>query len=231
MSSTAAPRSLPSTAQRASLLYRELIGKKAAMALSGVVLFGYVIGHMAGNLQIFMGRQKINDYAKFLHSTPSLLWGTRTLLLIAVAVHIYTGLSLAARAKAARPVAYRVKGARQPNIAARTMVLSGLVIGAFVVYHLLHLTVGSVHPNFVDLDPYDNLVTGFRVTPVAIAYIISVALLGVHLYHGAWSMFQSLGLSHPRYTPALKTFAAAISVVLVAGFCAVPISIMTGVIH
>jgi succinate dehydrogenase / fumarate reductase, cytochrome b subunit len=231
MSSTAAPSSLSTRAQRVALFYRDLVGKKIAMALSGVVLFGYVIGHMAGNLQIFLGRQKLNDYAAFLHGTASLLWGTRILLFISVVVHIYTGVALVLHSRAARPVGYRVKGQRLPNIAARRMALTGAVVAAFIVYHLLHLTVGSVHPSFVPLDPYDNLVNGFRVTPVAIAYVVAVCLLGMHLYHGAWSMFQSVGISHPRYSPALKKFAAAMSILLVVGFSSVPLAVMTGLVR
>lgn len=231
MSSTAAPSSLPTRAQRVALFYRDLVGKKFAMALSGVVLFGFVIGHMAGNLQVFLGREKINDYAVSLHSSAPLLWGLRIVLFISVVVHAYTGVTLAQLSRAARPVRYQVKGQRHPNVAARTMLLSGLVVAAFIVYHLLHLTTGTLHPEFVHLDPYDNLVNGFRVTPVAIAYLVSVSLLGLHLYHGAWSMFQSVGISHPRYSPALKRFAAAISVLLVVGFSSVPIAIMTGLVR
>ncbi|AUX25368.1 succinate dehydrogenase [Sorangium cellulosum] len=231
MSSTAAPSTLPSRAQRVALFYRDLVGKKFAMALSGVIFFGYVIGHMAGNLQIFMGRQKINDYAAFLHGTPSLLWGTRIVLLLAFIVHVYTGITLAQHSRAARPVRYQVKGQRHPNVAARTMLLSGLVVGAFIVYHLLHLTTGTVHPDFVPLAPYENLVNGFQQTPVAIAYIVAVSLLGLHLYHGAWSMFQSMGVSHPRYTPVLRKLAVVSSILLVVGFSSVPLAVMTGLVR
>lgn len=226
MSSTAAP----TKPQRIALFYQDYVGKKIAMALSGLILFGYVIAHMTGNLQIFMGREQINAYARTLHASSGLLWTARTVLLIAVGIHIYTGLSLAAKSRAARPVVYKVKGQRHPNLAGRTMVLSGAVIGAFVVFHLLHLTTGTVHPAFVDLEPYDNMVNAFRVPAVAIAYIVSVFLLGVHLYHGAWSMFQSVGFNHPRYTPALRRFAAVFAFLLVIGFSSVPIAVLTGLV-
>jgi succinate dehydrogenase / fumarate reductase, cytochrome b subunit len=233
MSSTAAPSNLPSRSERVAVFYRDLVGKKFAMALSGVVLFGFVIGHMAGNLQVFLGRQKMNDYAAFLHGTPALLWGTRITLFIAVLVHIYTGVTLAQRSREARPVRYQVYRSRQqrPNVAARTMILSGLVLAAFIIYHLLHLTVGVAHTDFVPLAPYENLVTAFRSVPVAIAYIVSVSLLGLHLFHGAWSMFQSLGISHPRLTPALKRFAAAMSLLLVVGFSSVPLAVLIGLVR
>ena len=226
MSTTAAP----ANTQRIALFYQDYVGKKVAMAVSGLVLFGYVVGHMAGNLQIFMGREQINAYARTLHASAALLWGVRILLLLAVGVNIYTGLALAAKSRAARPVAYKVKGQRHPNLAGRTMVLSGLVIGAFVVFHLLHLTTGTVHPQFVHLDPYDNMVKGFQVPAVAISYLVAVFLLGVHLYHGAWSMFQSVGINHPRYTPALRKFAAVFAFLLVVGFSSVPIAVLTGLV-
>lgn len=221
----------PSTSQRIALFYGDFVGKKVAMAFSGVVLFGYVIAHMLGNLQIFLGRARLNAYAEALHASAALLWTVRVVLLVAVAVHFYTGLSLAGASRAARPVAYRVKGQRRPNLAARTMVLSGLVIGAFVVFHLLDLTIGTVHPGFIPLNPYDNMVHGFQVPAVAIAYVVAVCLLGLHLYHGAWSMFQSVGVSHPRYTPALKRFAATIAVVLAVGFSTVPLSVLLGFVR
>ncbi|WP_437597435.1 succinate dehydrogenase cytochrome b subunit [Sorangium sp. So ce590] len=231
MSPTAAPSTLPTRAQRVALFYRDLVGKKFAMALSGVVFFGFVIGHMAGNLQVFLGRQKFNDYAAFLHGTPSLLWGTRLVLLAALIVHVYTGVSLALHSRAARPIRYQVKGQRHPNLAARTMLLSGGVLAAFIVYHLLHLTTGTLHPDFVPLDAYDNVVKGFSSAPVAIAYMVSMGLLALHLYHGAWSMFQSMGLSHPRYTPALKKFAAASSILLAVGFSSIPLAVLFGLVR
>ncbi|WP_437294363.1 succinate dehydrogenase cytochrome b subunit [Sorangium sp. So ce426] len=231
MSPTAAPSTLPARAQRAATFYRDLVGKKIAMALSGVIFFGFVIGHMTGNLQVFLGREKINDYAAFLHGTPSLLWGTRIVLLASLIVHVYTGVTLAQHSRAARPVPYQVKGQRRPNVAARTMLLSGGVLAAFIVYHLLHLTTGTVHPDFVPLDAYDNVVKGFGSAPAAIAYVVAMGLLALHLYHGAWSMFQSVGFSHPRYTPALKKLAAASSILLFVGFSSVPLAVLFGIVR
>jgi succinate dehydrogenase / fumarate reductase cytochrome b subunit len=111
------------------------------------------------------------------------------------------------------------------------MMWSGPIIGAFVIFHLLHLTTGTVHPDFVPLDAYDNVVIGFSVIPAAIAYVVAMVLVGFHLSHGIWSMFQSLGFSHPRYTPMIKAFAAVFSWILVAGFVAVPIAVLTGVVR
>jgi succinate dehydrogenase / fumarate reductase cytochrome b subunit len=227
MSSTAAASS---PTQRFTLFYREYLGKKIAMALSGVVLFGYVVVHMLGNLQIFMGRERINAYAASLHSSALVLWGARAVLLVAVVVHAYTGLWLAQQSRAARPVRYQVNGQRYPNWAGRTMVLSGVVIGAFVVFHLLHLTTGTVHPSFVELKPYENMVSGFRMPIVALFYVLSVVLLGLHLYHGVWSMFQSVGVSHPRYTPVLKKASIFFAFLLAVGFSTVPLAVLLGLV-
>lgn len=231
MSTSAAP----SSAQRLAVFYREYIGKKIAMALSGVILFGYVVIHMAGNLQIFAGREKINDYAAQLHSSAPLLWGARAVLLAAVVIHAYTAISLARQARAARPDGYRRKGERHPNLPARTMVMSGLVLAAFIVFHLLHLTVGVIDSRFKELKPYDNMAAGFQWgaagAVVALFYVVSVVLLGSHLYHGAWSMFQSLGISHPRYTPKIKAFAAVFAFVLTVGFSSVPLAFLFGLVR
>lgn len=227
--STTAPTS---HAERLALFYREYVGKKIAMALSGVVLFGFVIGHMAGNLQIFLGREKINAYAETLHSNAALLWGVRGVLLLAVVVHAYTGIWLWKQSRDARPQRYHKPGQRYPNLAGRTMALSGIVIGAFVVFHLLHLTAGTFNPTlpFADLRPYENMVAGFRFPLVALFYVVAVLMLGLHLYHGAWSMFQSVGISHPRYTPTIKRLAVLFAFVLAVGFAAVPLAVMLGLV-
>ncbi|HSN99207.1 MAG TPA: succinate dehydrogenase cytochrome b subunit, partial [Candidatus Nanopelagicales bacterium] len=193
--------------------------------------FGYVVIHMAGNLQIFAGPEQINAYAAQRHRSAPLLWGARVVLLVAVGVHIYTGISLSVQARRARPEGYRKKGQRYPNLPARTMLLSGVVLLAFIVFHLLHLTVGVVHPQFAELRPYENMVTGFRTPVVALFYVLSVVLLGAHLFHGAWSMFQSLGINHPRYTPKLRAFAAIFAFVLTVGFATVPLAVLFGAVR
>ncbi|MFN0165745.1 MAG: succinate dehydrogenase cytochrome b subunit [Bryobacteraceae bacterium] len=207
------------------------IGKKAVMAVTGVILFGFVTGHMIGNLQIYLGPEKLDAYAKALHSLPGLLWGVRLALLAAVGLHILASVQLTKQSWAARPVGYRKKEAMAASYAARTMRWSGPIIAAFIVYHLLHFTVGSAHPHFQELQVYRNVVTGFQVIPVSIAYIVAMILLGMHLNHGLWSMFQSLGISHPRYTPKFKVFAQVFSAVIVIGNCSIPISIMTGLVR
>jgi len=210
--------------------YDSTIGKKAIMALTGLILFGFLIAHMAGNLQVFLGQAVMNHYAETLHGTPELLWVARSILLISVLLHIWASIQLTAVKSAARPIAYVKPGNVQATWASRTMMLSGPVIGAFVVGHLLHLTTGTIHPKFVELHAYENVVLGFSNPIASVLYIIAMILVGFHLSHGIWSLFQSLGFSHPQYTPKLKAFAAVFSWILIAGFISVPIAVLTGIV-
>jgi succinate dehydrogenase / fumarate reductase, cytochrome b subunit len=216
---------------RATRFYESTIGKKAIMAVTGLILFGFLIAHMLGNLQIFLGPSVMNHYAETLHGNPALLWTARTVLLISVVLHIWASIQLSMIKKEARPIAYVKRANVISSWASRSMMLSGPIIAAFVVFHLLHLTTGTIHPQFVELHAYENLVTGFLVVPFAIAYIVVMILIGFHLSHGIWSMFQSMGLNHPRYTPLVKKFAAVFSWILIAGFISVPIAVLTGLVR
>jgi succinate dehydrogenase / fumarate reductase cytochrome b subunit len=215
---------------RVARFYESTIGKKAIMAVTGLILFGFLIAHMLGNLQIFLGPAAMNHYAETLHGNPPLLWTARTVLLISAALHIWASIQLSIIKKQARPVGYVKRENISSTWASRSMMLSGPIIAAFIIFHLLHLTTGTIHPQFVPLHAYENLVTGFLVIPFALAYIIVMALIGFHLSHGIWSMFQSMGMNHPRYTPMIKKFAAIFSWVLVAGFISVPIAVLTGLV-
>lgn len=208
-------------------------GKKAVMAVTGVILFGFVIGHLAGNLQIFEGREKINAYGKFLHSLGELLWPVRLVLIGAVILHITATVQLALAKKRARPVGYSRKQAISSSYASRTMYWSGPIVLAFIIFHLLQFTAGYVHPEavYVQDDIFHNVVSGFRVWWVSLWYIFAISLLGMHLRHGIWSMFQSLGLNHPRHTPILKSAAFFIAILIVLGYISIPISILAGVVH
>jgi succinate dehydrogenase / fumarate reductase, cytochrome b subunit len=210
--------------------YDSVIGKKVVMAVTGLILFGFVVVHMLGNLQIYLGPQAINRYAELLRVSPGLLWGARLVLLGAVGLHILTALQLAKRKMDARPQGYQKYTPTTSSYASRTMLWSGPILAAFIVYHLLHLTVGSAHGDFREMQVYHNVVSGFRVIPVSIAYIVAMAALGIHMHHGVWSLFQSLGVAHPRYTPLLKRFAAAAAVVVVAGNISIPVSVMLGIL-
>jgi succinate dehydrogenase / fumarate reductase, cytochrome b subunit len=216
---------------RVARFYDSTIGKKAIMAVTGLILFGYLIAHMLGNLQIFLGSDVLNQYAEALHANPPLLWTVRVILMVSVILHIWASVSLAKLKSDARPVAYVKRANVNSSWASRTMMLSGPIVAAFVVFHLLHLTTGTVHPQFVPLRPYENLVTGFLVVPIALAYTVVMIFIGFHLSHGIWSMFQSMGFSHPRYTPLIKKVAAIFSWVLIAGFISVPLAVLAGLVR
>ncbi len=222
---------------RAVRFYEAPIGKKAVMAATGLILFGYVVGHLLGNLQIYSSdHDQINRYAAFLHdpSRASLLWGVRALLLLSVVLHIVAAVQLWAQNRAARPLSYARKNNVPAAYAARTMIWSGPIIAAFVVFHVLHLTVGSVLP-LQELGPNQpnvraNVIAGFQHPAVAGFYILAMLLLCLHLYHGVWSMFQSVGVNHPRYTPGLKRFAAICAVLIAAGNISIPVAVMAGLL-
>jgi succinate dehydrogenase / fumarate reductase cytochrome b subunit len=207
-------------------------GKKAVMAVTGAVMFVFVIGHLAGNLQVFEGPEKLNQYGKLLHDLGELLWPVRIVLLLCVALHIIATVQLALVKKRARPVGYSAKKAIASSYASRTMYWSGPIVLAFIIFHLLHLTAGYVHPGseFIEGDVYHNVVSGFQVWWVSVWYIFSIVLLGLHLRHGLWSAFQSLGMNHPRHTPILKSSAWVIAVAITLGYISIPISVLLGVV-
>jgi len=207
-------------------------GKKVIMAITGFILLLFVLGHMIGNLQVFEGPERLNAYGRFLRLEPVLLWAVRVSLLVSVLLHIWASVGLAVRKMKARPIDYAKRDNVGSDYASRTMYWSGPIILAFVIYHLLHLTTGTIHPGgeFVEGDVYHNVVAGFQVWYVSAWYIFSMVLLGLHMRHGAWSMFQSLGINHPRHTPVLKAVAAVFAVVVVAGYISIPVSILLGLV-
>jgi succinate dehydrogenase / fumarate reductase cytochrome b subunit len=207
-------------------------GKKVVMAVTGVIMFGFVVGHMLGNLQMYEAPEHINAYGHFLHNLGELLWLERGLMLLAIALHITATIQLALRSKAARPVGYARRQAINSSYASRTMYWSGPIVLAFLIFHLLQFTAGYLHPQaqFVAGDVYHNVVSGFQVWWVSAWYIFAVSLLGLHLRHGLWSMFQSVGLGHPRLTPYLRTAARVIAILIVLGYISIPISVFLGFI-
>lgn len=207
------------------------VGRKMVMAVTGVILFGFVVGHMLGNLQIYLGPEKINHYAALLKSTGGMLWAVRLGLLVAVGLHIWAATMLTLTSWSARPQGYRVVESRGSTYASRTMRWGGPILGFFIVYHLLHLTVGSAHPGFSHEDVFANVVRGFSVWWVSAAYIVAMLALGLHLYHGAWSMFQTVGLNHPRYDPLIRVFATVFAVAIVVGNISIPVAVLSGVVH
>jgi succinate dehydrogenase / fumarate reductase cytochrome b subunit len=216
--------------RRGERFYSSTVGKKAVMAVSGCILFLFVIGHLIGNLQIYEAPEKIDNYSRLLHSMPALLWGARITLLVMAVLHIWSSVQLAVRNFDARPAGYVKKKPAGSSYASRTMYWSGPIILAFVIYHLLDFTFGAVNPNFQEGRVHDNVVASFQLIPVSAFYIFAMVLLCMHLYHGLWSMFQSLGMNHPRYTPILKRCAGAIAILIAAGNISIPVSVMAGLV-
>jgi succinate dehydrogenase / fumarate reductase, cytochrome b subunit len=217
---------------RAPSFWASTVGKKIVMAITGVVLFGFVIAHLAGNLQVFEGPAKLNAYGAFLHSIGELLWPARIILLLCVTLHIVATVQLALRKKAARPVGYSRKKAIASSYASRTMYWSGPIVLAFIIFHLLHLTAGYIQPGaaYIEGDVYHNVVSGFQVWWVSLSYIVAISLLGMHLRHGLWSLFQTLGFLQAQHLAALKKAAFVIAWLIVLGYISIPISVLLGLV-
>ena len=223
----------PRTVLRPSLVvafWDSTVGKKIVIAVTGAIGVGYLIGHVAGNLLIYQAPARIDAYAAFLKSNPGLLWATRAILLLAVSLHIIAAFQLARISQKSRPVAYKRWRAVGSDFASRTMRWTGPIVGIFIVYHLLHFTTGTIHPDFREGQVYHNVTTGFRVWYTSAFYIVAMLALLAHLYHGAWSMFQSLGLNHPKYNRLVRALATIVTVVVVIGFTSIPVAVLLGLI-
>jgi succinate dehydrogenase / fumarate reductase cytochrome b subunit len=201
------------------------------MALTGLVLAGFVLGHMTGNLLMFKSPAAINAYAKWLHDNVGLLWTARTVLIISVFAHIWVGIQLTLENRAARAGGPAAEATRRATIGSRTMPYSGVVILGFVVFHLLHFTLKKVALGDVPVDPsdvYKMVVTGFSCKPVAYFYIVSMLLLCLHLSHGVSSVFQTLGLRNERWRGRLDALALVYAWVIALGFISIPLAVLTG---
>jgi succinate dehydrogenase / fumarate reductase cytochrome b subunit len=178
------------------------------MAITGLILAGFLLVHALGNLQLLWGPARLDAYAAALQSMPAVVWGMRTVLLLSVLLHILSAALLWLQNRASRPVRYQVQQYRETSYAARTMIWGGPIIALFVLYHLLHFTTGSLHGSFVHGRVYANVVAGFSVWWIALVYIAANLTLGFHLYHGMWSWLQTLGANHPKYNQWRQIFAA-----------------------
>jgi succinate dehydrogenase / fumarate reductase cytochrome b subunit len=226
------------TMRRVTNIYSSSVGKKVLMAVTGVIFVLFVIGHMYGNLKAFYGPEAFNHYAEFLREMGSplfmhgqLLWIVRIVLIVAVIFHVLLALQLWLLSNRARPVKYsRGLEIEETTIGARTMRWGGLLLFVFVILHLLHLTVGSLHPSFIPGDAYNNLVVGFQWWPVPVGYILVMGALCLHLYHGVWSSMQTLGISHQRFNRYRRPVAVIVALVVFFGFVATPVGVMAGVL-
>jgi succinate dehydrogenase / fumarate reductase cytochrome b subunit len=226
--------------------WRSTLAKKAVMAVTGLILFGFVLTHMLGNLKLYMGsyaggehagEYKMDVYGEWLREigVPGLpesgaLWIARFVLLGAVLLHMWAAWSLTRRSWKARPEKYEVTRRVQLDYAGRTMRWGGVIIALFIVYHLLHLTFGTVHPDFEPGRVYHNVVVGLSNPLVAGFYILANVALGFHLYHGLWSLFQTLGWNHPRFNPWRRNFALAFAALVTLGNVSFPIAVLAGLV-
>lgn len=219
-------------------LYRSHLAKKVVMALTGLMLFGFVLMHMIGNLKIYGGAEKLNTYAEGLRTlgAPVLghgeaLWIARSVLLIAVLLHIWSAWQLTLINRRARPQGYAAMTYQKSTYASRTMRWGGLILLFFVIYHLLHLTTGHAHPEFVAGDVYRNVVVGFSNPLTSAFYMVAQLCLGLHLFHGLWSLFQSLGFSGSRFDVARRLFAVAFALIITLGNLSFPVAVLTGFVR
>jgi succinate dehydrogenase / fumarate reductase cytochrome b subunit len=213
-------------------LWDSSVGKKAVMAGTGLIMLAYLITHVLANLLVFQGPEKINAYSKFLHGTGGALWAARAVLFAALVLHVVAAVQLTLRRRAARPVGYA--GGREPQVstlAARTIRWGGVLILVFLVYHILHFTLGTVHPAFIEGDPYHNVAAGFSNLGVVAFYELALAAVGLHLYHGIWSSGRSLGMSSPSPYPLRRQLALVLSVLVWLGFTVIPIAVYGGIIR
>ena len=216
-------------------ILKSSVGKKVVMAVTGVFLSLFVIAHLLGNLQIFLGPEALNEYAEHLEELPFLLWPARVILLSALALHVVTALCLAVENKKARPIPYGYQNTVQASYASRTMVASGFIVLAFILYHLLHFTFGVTHPQFSRLrdpkgleDVYSMVVLSFRDWKVSLSYVAAMALLAFHLSHGFSSLFQSLGLNNDAWKNKLEKGGVLAAFLIFLGYSSIPLAALLG---
>ncbi|HMU61109.1 MAG TPA: succinate dehydrogenase cytochrome b subunit [Gemmatimonadales bacterium] len=212
---------------------RSTVGRKVIMALTGLLLVGFVTGHVAGNLLVFKGPGMLNAYGALLKSSAVVLWTVRLVMLTAVGLHVWAALTLIRLNQVSRPVAYTKQVPQASTLAARLMRAGGILLLVFIVFHLLHFTTGTIHPGytFSETDVYSNVVSSFQVPWVALFYILAMVALLAHLSHGIWSFFQTMGWNHPRFNTARRVFATVLALIVSLGFIAIPSAILGGMLR
>jgi succinate dehydrogenase / fumarate reductase, cytochrome b subunit len=219
--------------------YRSGVGKKWVMAITGVALMGFVVFHMIGNLKLFLSKEELNLYGEALRDIPGhllprtvFLWTFRIGLIVAFVLHIHAAASLTIMNRKARPEAYKSpRDYVAADFASRTMRWTGIIVLLYLIFHLMDLTWGNANDEFVRGDPYNNLVYSLERVPVAIVYILANIALAVHLYHGSWSLFQSLGLNNPRYNPLRRQFAIGFALLILVGNLTFPVAVQLGLVE
>jgi succinate dehydrogenase / fumarate reductase, cytochrome b subunit len=217
--------------------YQSSIGKKITVAVTGVILIVFVIGHLLGNLEIYLGQDHTNWYAEFLRSTGPLLWIVRIILILAVIVHLVATIQLTIENRRANPKKYAVKAAQASTFASRTMIYSGLLVLCFVIYHLLHFTVQTTNPEFRTLtdsqgrhDVYHMVILGFRQPLISLFYILALFLLSIHLSHGFASVTQTLGINNPKVSALISDGGRVLAWLIFAGYVSIPATVLLGIL-
>jgi len=212
---------------RAASFWSSTVGKKIVMAVSGLIMVGFVILHMAGNLQIFEGSAKLNNYSAFLHGPANeVLWILRVVLLVALIAHVVSAYQLTVLDRAARPVPYVKRELQAATVGSRTMRIGGIVLALFIVLHILHFTTLTLQPApLTEGDVYANVIASFQLWWVTTIYVIAMVFLGLHLYHGAWSSVRTLGFERGRLDPFKRPVALALALIVWAGFTLVPVAV------
>ena len=229
--SATAAREASARANAVSRFWHSSVGKKAVMAVTGLAMIAFLIAHVLGNLQVFAGPLKINEYSATLRGLGPLLWVARAALAVALVLHVTAAYQLTQRKSAARPVGYAKEDPQVSTFAARTIRWGGVLLLVFVVLHLLHFTFGTIHPAFDYKDVYGNMVAGFQIWWVALLYVAAMVGLGLHLYHGTWSSMRTLGLTRPTGDPLKRRVAAVLAWALYLGFSIIPIAVLAGVVR
>ena len=219
-------------------LLKSSLGKKAVMAVTGLLLLLFVIAHLAGNLQIFLGADWLNGYSEHLEGMPLLLWPARAILLTALILHMVTAVWLTIENKKARPVPYAVQDTVQASLASRTMVLTGSAVFLFIIYHLLHFTWGVTNPRFFELtdpqgreDIYSMVILSFQNPVISGIYLLALFILSMHLGHGSWSFLQSLGLTREPWLKKMRMAGAALGWLIFIGYASIPTATLWGVLQ
>ncbi|MCX7999762.1 MAG: succinate dehydrogenase cytochrome b subunit [Leptospiraceae bacterium] len=219
-------------------IFQTSVGKKIIIAITGIFLIGFVFGHMLGHLQMFVGQDKYNSYAKMLKDLGPLLWIIRIVLLAFFVIHIKFAIQVTLENKKARPVPYYNQKTQVASLASRTMAISGIIILAFVIYHLLHFTLHATHPEYANMvdsqgrpDVYGMMIAAFHSPLLLSSYLVAVGLLCFHLSHGIFSVLQTLGLNHPKIDRKVKVTSTALAAFLFIGYASVPLAIFLNIIQ
>jgi succinate dehydrogenase / fumarate reductase cytochrome b subunit len=219
-------------------LWDSTIGKKYVMAVTGLIWFGYLIVHLWGNLKIYAGPSFLNDYGGFLRTVgepffgfSQVLWVARIVLIPAFVIHIVAAIQLTSRDQASRPQAYSMRRNRESTLASRTMIWGGVFILLFVIYHLLDFTFGTVNPSFEEGNIYHNVLASFRLWPVSLLYVVAMLAVGLHLWHGIWSVFQTLGWNNTRTNRLIRNIATAAALLLTIANISIPVAVLTGLVR